>query len=291
MDAYDLPEEFAHLQAQDMSKIGFINDVTRGIKKVIRQEENEVPVAQAPVVMNENGSVNALIERGFMALEDKEWQKADEFFEQALNFDAKIAKAYLGKLMVNCQASHEEDLAKTVADYSSNPNYSKILRFGDPDIVARVEKYMQQSLTLYQSEFRPAFEKARGQFHLLKTIEDYEALKNEFISFGDYPEAKEWAEKCDEKIEYIKMDRGTLKIVFDSDVRESDFGIRICGKDIRLGRVSQGKVLEYQLPAGQQSICFFNTSYAQPHRINIQRKSVLTIHFRSTWTAYKVWAE
>ena len=33
MDAYDLPEEFSHLQAQDMSKIGFINDVVRGIKK------------------------------------------------------------------------------------------------------------------------------------------------------------------------------------------------------------------------------------------------------------------
>ncbi len=35
MDAYDLPDEFAHLQAQDMSKIGFINDLIRGIKKII----------------------------------------------------------------------------------------------------------------------------------------------------------------------------------------------------------------------------------------------------------------
>ena len=35
MDAYDLPDEFAHLQAQDMSKIGFIQDLLRGIKKII----------------------------------------------------------------------------------------------------------------------------------------------------------------------------------------------------------------------------------------------------------------
>ena len=35
IDAYDLPEDFAHLQAQDMSKIGFINDVVRGVKKVV----------------------------------------------------------------------------------------------------------------------------------------------------------------------------------------------------------------------------------------------------------------
>ena len=37
MDAYELPEEFAHLQAQDMSKIGFINDLIRGIKKVAKK--------------------------------------------------------------------------------------------------------------------------------------------------------------------------------------------------------------------------------------------------------------
>ena len=40
MDAYDLPDEFAHLQSQDMSKIGFINDVVRGIKKVIVKESS-----------------------------------------------------------------------------------------------------------------------------------------------------------------------------------------------------------------------------------------------------------
>jgi len=35
MDAYDLPEEFAHLQAQDASKIGFMQDLVRGVKKII----------------------------------------------------------------------------------------------------------------------------------------------------------------------------------------------------------------------------------------------------------------
>lgn len=32
MDPYDLPEEFSHLQAQDMSKLGFMQDLIRGIK-------------------------------------------------------------------------------------------------------------------------------------------------------------------------------------------------------------------------------------------------------------------
>lgn len=33
MDPYNLPEEFSHLQAQDMSKLGFMQDLIRGIKK------------------------------------------------------------------------------------------------------------------------------------------------------------------------------------------------------------------------------------------------------------------
>lgn len=37
MDPYDLPEEFSHLQAQDMSKLGFMQDLTRGIKKLLAQ--------------------------------------------------------------------------------------------------------------------------------------------------------------------------------------------------------------------------------------------------------------
>ncbi len=38
MDPYDLPPEFSHLQAQDMSKLGFMQDLIRGIKKIIPQE-------------------------------------------------------------------------------------------------------------------------------------------------------------------------------------------------------------------------------------------------------------
>ena len=56
MDAYDLPDEFAHLQSQDMSKIGFIQDLIRGINKVItkeapapKKEEPKVDVKEEPI--------------------------------------------------------------------------------------------------------------------------------------------------------------------------------------------------------------------------------------------------
>ena len=39
MDPYDLPDEFSHLQALDMSKLGFMQDLIRGIKKIIADTE------------------------------------------------------------------------------------------------------------------------------------------------------------------------------------------------------------------------------------------------------------
>ena len=41
MDPYDLPQEFSHLQALDMNKLGFMPDLVRGIKKIIGYERPE----------------------------------------------------------------------------------------------------------------------------------------------------------------------------------------------------------------------------------------------------------
>ena len=38
MDPYDLPEELSALQSQDMSKIGFMQDLIRGVKKVLQRD-------------------------------------------------------------------------------------------------------------------------------------------------------------------------------------------------------------------------------------------------------------
>ena len=43
MDPYDLPEEFSHFQAQDMSKLGFLQDLIRGIKKIVSMDNNILP--------------------------------------------------------------------------------------------------------------------------------------------------------------------------------------------------------------------------------------------------------
>lgn len=108
MDPYDMPEELSMLQSQDMGRIGFIQDLIRGVKKIVDaakpQEAAAETVKETVVVHNEtSGNVHALLDRGQMALEDGEWAKADEFFEQVLNQDAKCGAAYLGKFLARVQ--------------------------------------------------------------------------------------------------------------------------------------------------------------------------------------------
>lgn len=52
MDPYDLPEELSMLQSQDMSKIGFMQDLLRGVQKVMQQ-----PTSAPQVVRVETATV------------------------------------------------------------------------------------------------------------------------------------------------------------------------------------------------------------------------------------------
>ena len=74
MDPYDLPEALAVLQSYDMSKIGFMQDLTRGISKVLDTGKQPAAEAKETVVVQNvsNTNVTAQIKRGNMALADGE---------------------------------------------------------------------------------------------------------------------------------------------------------------------------------------------------------------------------
>jgi hypothetical protein len=73
MDPYDLPEEFSHLQAQDMSKLGFMQDLIRGIKKIVRTEEPKQTIRETVVQQAAQTNTAPLLRRAFMFLEDSKF--------------------------------------------------------------------------------------------------------------------------------------------------------------------------------------------------------------------------
>ena len=102
IDAYDMPKEFAKLQAQDLGKLGAMQDLLRGIEKLLPKQVSNTTVIQEKVVVGGSGGSNkiaSLLDRGNMALEDGDWAKADSFFEDVLNNDSKNSQAYIGKTL------------------------------------------------------------------------------------------------------------------------------------------------------------------------------------------------
>ncbi len=72
MDPYDLPEEFSHLQAQDMSKLGFMQDLIRGIQKIAPIEEPKTTIVKETVISGGNAGAAPLMKRAQMFLEDRD---------------------------------------------------------------------------------------------------------------------------------------------------------------------------------------------------------------------------
>ena len=79
MDACDMPKEFAKLSAQDMGKVGAMQDLLRGVEKLIPIKKQENATVAKTVIQSEGSmKTDAAIKRGKLALEDGEWEKAKQ---------------------------------------------------------------------------------------------------------------------------------------------------------------------------------------------------------------------
>ena len=147
MDPYDLPEEFSHLQAQDMAKIGFMQDLIRGIKKIASVDEPKVVKQENVVVQSEgNANITALLKRAKMALEDEEYNKVDDFCEQVLNMDAENAEAYLYKLMTDLKVAEVDNLKNCSETFDCNKNYKKAYRYGSAELKTKLDNDINEIL-------------------------------------------------------------------------------------------------------------------------------------------------
>ena len=135
MNPYDLPEEFSQLQALDMSRLGFVQDLVRGIKKLLGTE--------ATVQTGTSAGVSPLLRRAFLFLEDGDWKSADEYCEKVLDRDPENGRAYLGKLMAAMELRTEAELERLEKPFDQHPLYAKAIRFGDSAQIVALEQYNQ----------------------------------------------------------------------------------------------------------------------------------------------------
>ena len=204
MDPYDLPEEFSHLQAQDMSKLGFMQDLIRGIKKIVRTDEPKHTTIRETVVQQPAQTNTApLLRRAFMFLEDSNWQSADEYCEKVLDLDPENAEAYLGKLMAELKVRKRDDLKNQPKPFDDRNNYQKTIRFGSD---ALKKKLAEDTAFIKDRNETARKEGIYSNALALKNAGEFAEAKSLFESIADYKDAGDQIGDCAELIEKQRKD-------------------------------------------------------------------------------------
>ena len=144
MDPYDMPEELSMLQSQDMSKIGFMQDLLRGIQKVMQQPTSApqgVRVETATAETNAPG-VTSLLKRAALFLEDGDTASAREYYDRVLDIDPECAEAYMGKVCAETGCRKESDLGALNYCVDMRGDWQKAVRFASAAQKQTYEGYM-----------------------------------------------------------------------------------------------------------------------------------------------------
>ena len=249
MDPYDLPDELSNLQSQNMNRIGFMQDLLRGILKVLEAEKITSQATVQQVTYELNSNVNALLDRAFMALEDGDFDKADEFCEQALNLDAKNSRAYLGKLMVELKVRMVDQLAGQGIPLESNKNYQKSIRFANAEQKRLLEGWnwtiIERNERNKKAQIR---DEALVRLEKATTVAQCEEIRNDLEVIRDFEDVKAAQDACDRKAVLIQekkykdaltnMEIGQWQEAMDlfrtlKGYRDSNQKIRECEESIR----------------------------------------------------------
>ena len=143
MDPYDLPDEFSHLQAQDMSKLGFMQDLLRGIKKIVEADREKSGQVKETVVVSGKQDITPLLKRAFLFIEDGDFSSANDYAEKVLDINPECSEAYIVKALIDLQLCKIEQLSTSNTLISNNSNFKKAIRFSSGESHSSLLSYQE----------------------------------------------------------------------------------------------------------------------------------------------------
>ena len=259
MDPYDLPEEFSHLQAQDMSKLGFMQDLIRGIKKIAKAGEPKAAVVKETVVTSSNVNIAPLLKRAFMFLEDEDWDSANEYCEKVLDQDPENAQAYLGKLMVELKAKTPDELSEQDVLFDKNKNYQKALRFADNSLKAILAGYIEHINTRNENtRLENIYIQGIVAMNKANSEQSYKDAANIFNKISGYKDADTLIAQCLESAERSRKDaiyNGAIALMNRPEGLINKFATTYCEEAIeKFQSISGWKDADEKIIACQQKI-------------------------------------
>ena len=199
MDPYDLPEEFSHLQALDMGKLGFVQDLIHGIKKLARKDEKKADPRTA-AQMAAAAEAAPLLKRAYIFMEDGDWDQASAYLERVLDKDPENADAYVGQVLVTNRMKREEELGESLAPYEESPGWQKALRFASPERRKELDKLVAGAKAARErARQEKVYQGAVSRFN----AQAYDQALADFKSIPKYKDAADWIDICEKRLKEI----------------------------------------------------------------------------------------
>ena len=196
MSPYDMPEEFTYLQAQDMGKIGFLQDLVRGVKKILATSAPTLQT-QERAVQTAGEKAKPLLERAYIFLEDGNWKKANQYAEKVLDLEPKNTDAYLCKFLAAGEYLSFDRLQAETSELNKvvplDADFFNAVEFANEKQKAQLDAFLDlRTEAQYQNACRDLeqckYEKARLIFDLL----------------GDYKDAADKANECNHQLSLLE---------------------------------------------------------------------------------------
>lgn len=195
LDAYDIPKEFKNLQALDMGEVTFFKNLTDNVERIIPKQTAEQPKVVEIQSDSNSATVDSLLKRAFMFLEEGSWDKADEYCEKVLDINPECAEAYLYKFFSSKKISNINEIIKI--------------------IIVKDEPYYECTLSSWEKLSTFEFDAMRrvGQEKAKKLVEDARIDIVKAQTGCRYDEAKSLIENLPIKINLTKSAIKRLKVL------------------------------------------------------------------------------
>lgn len=189
IDAYDMPKEFAKLQAQDMGKVGAMQDLLRGVDKIMGGDSLTTATAQpAENTMENSPTINALLGRVYLFLEDRDKASVIEYCNRILDMNPKCSEVYLILFLLDLGVWSIDEITASSDRIRENRNYQRAEKYASPDVLNQLVQIMQSAKDREESA-RNELAKRTVQFEKkAKKYREYMQATKDLVSvtgFGD----------------------------------------------------------------------------------------------------------
>lgn len=176
MSPYELPNELANIQALDMGKIGYVQDLFDGIGKLLKVKSPEtVSMAGSAGAVTDASNVSGIKKRAYLFLEQGDFTAANQYFERVLDHNPEDSESYWGKLLAKFECCKEEDLENVTVPIFEMKSFQMAMRFGTEEQKEKYQKYSDLIDTKLYEEAKRREEEER--LEKIRKIEEEEIAR------------------------------------------------------------------------------------------------------------------